>query len=119
VQQWQLALAAVLLVPLVHWRGPLGAALAIVIAVTVGTTYSLTKSTRRTGASRSLLLARLLEGAAAGVAGGEVGLMVLRNVPGGPGLALALGAAVLTWLVCLSVFRRPTIRLAVRMFRST
>ncbi|MDX6203364.1 MAG: hypothetical protein QOJ83_2864 [Frankiales bacterium] len=118
VQQWQLALAAVLLVPLVHWRGPLGAALAIVVAVTVGTTYSLTQSTRRTGASRPLVLARLLEGAAAGVAGGEVGLLVLRNVAGVPGLVLALVAAVVVWLACLSLFRRSTIRLAVRMFRA-
>jgi PST family polysaccharide transporter len=117
VQQWQFLLAAALLLPLVSWRGPLGAALAIVLAVAVGTTYSLRQSTRRTGTSRPLLLARLLEGGAAGAAGGEVGLVVLRHVPDVSGLALALAAAVLTWLACLVVLRRPTVRLAVRVFR--
>jgi O-antigen/teichoic acid export membrane protein len=117
VQQWQLLLAAALLVPLVEWQGPLGAALAIVGAVLVGTTYSLAHSTRRTGASRALLLARLIEGAAAGVAGGEVGLVVMRQLGGYSGLVMALLAAVLTWVLCLAVLRRPTVRLALQVFR--
>jgi O-antigen/teichoic acid export membrane protein len=117
VQQWQLLLAAALLVPLVTWHGPLGAALAIVLAVAVGTTYSLMQSTRRAGASRPAVLARLLEGAAAGVAGGEVGLMLLQHVGGVPGLGLAVAGAAATWLVCLSVLRQSTVRLALRVFR--
>jgi PST family polysaccharide transporter len=115
VQQWQLLLAAALLVPLVEWRGPLGAAMAIVGAVLVGTTYSLAHSTWRTGASRTALLARLVEGGAAGVAGGEAGLFVLRQVGGYGGLVAALLTAVLTWAACLVVLRRPTVRLAWRM----
>ncbi|MCU1623619.1 MAG: polysaccharide biosynthesis protein [Frankiales bacterium] len=118
VQQWQLLLAAALLVPLVSWDGPFGAALAIVVAVTVGTTYSLTQSTRWTGASRPAILARLLEGAAAGVAGGETGLLVLRHVTGLGGLALSLTTAALTWLACLAVLRQPTVRLAIRVLRT-
>jgi O-antigen/teichoic acid export membrane protein len=118
VQQWQLLLAAVLLVPLVQWHGPLGAALAIVIAVSVGTTYSLLQSTRRTETPRPALLARMVEGGAAGVAGGEVALLVLRHVEGFAGLTLSMLAAVLTWAACLAVLRQPTVRLAVRLFRN-
>src|SRR4051794_30190796 len=118
VQQWQLLLAGVLLVPLVQWHGPLGAALAIVIAVSVGTTYSLLQSTGRTHTSRPALVARMVEGGAAGVAGGEVALLVLRHVEGFPGLTLSMLAAVLTWAACLAVLRQPTVRLAVRLFRN-
>jgi len=117
VQQWQLLLAAVLLVPLVEWRGPFGAALAIVLAVTVGTLYSLGQSTRSTGGSRALLAARLLEGAAAGTAGGELGLLVLRRAGGYGGLLLGLVTAVATWFVCLVALRPTTVRLALQVLR--
>ncbi|MCU1603179.1 MAG: tuaB 1 [Frankiales bacterium] len=116
VQVGQFVLAAGLLVPLVYWHGPLGAAFAIVAAVTAGTTYSLLQSTRRTGASRPVLLARLVEGAAAGVAGGELGLLVLRGESSYAGLLLSLLVAVLTWGACLVVLRQPTVRLALQVF---
>ncbi|MFN2539729.1 MAG: oligosaccharide flippase family protein [Mycobacteriales bacterium] len=117
VQQWQLVLAAALLVPLVEWKGPLGAALAIVLAVTVGTTYSLAHSTRHTGTRRLAVLARLVEGGAAGVAGGAAGLLVMRHLSGFGGLALAMLLAVVTWTACLALLRRPTITMALRVFR--
>ena len=117
VQQWQLLLAAALLVPLVEWRGAFGAALAILLAVTFGTAYSLQQSTRRTGAARLTVARRLLEGAAAGTAGGVAGLVVLRQVGGYAGLAAGLGAAVAAWLVCLAVLRQPTLRLALQVLR--
>ena len=116
VQQWQLLLAAALLVPLVSWHGPLGAALAIVLAVSGGTTYSLLQATRHSGASRPAVLARLVEGAAAGVTGGEIGLLTLRQVDGLAGLGLAMVATVLTWLICLYLLRWSTVRLAVQLF---
>lgn len=117
VQQWQLLLAAALLVPMVEWQGPLGAALAIVAAVTVGTTYSLVQSTRRTDTSRPALLLRLVEGGAAGVAGGGGGLLVMQHVSGFPGLVLGMALAVLIWTACLALLRRETVRLALRVFR--
>ena len=118
VQQWQLLLAATLLVPLVHWHGPLGAAAAISVAVTVGTAYSIWKSTRGAGAPLGAVLGRMVEGALVGCAGGEVGLVVPRTVDGVPGLVLGLVAAVATWAALFWLLRRHTVRLGLRLLRS-
>ena len=111
VQQLQLVLAAALLVPLVMWRGPFGAAVAVLLATTVGTTCSLAASTRQTATSRGVLLRRLAEAAFAGSAGGVVGWLVLHAVGGVPGLALGIVAALATWVAAFVVLRPDTVRL--------
>jgi O-antigen/teichoic acid export membrane protein len=115
VQQFQFVLATALLFPLVDWKGPLGAALAIVIAVTAGTSYSLASSTGRTDAARLTLLRRMLEAAFGGFAGGMGGLFVLVEVGGLPGLLLGLLAAVSTWTIAFGVFRPATVSRGVRL----
>ena len=115
VQQFQLLLAVALLVPLTDWQGPLGAASAIVLAVVVGTSYSLWQSTHRTGASLRRILARVVEGGLAGVAGGEVGLALLREVGGLPGLGVSLLAATVTWFALFWLIRGATVRLGLRL----
>jgi PST family polysaccharide transporter len=105
VQQWQLALGAVLLVPLVQLDGPFGAASAITIAVVVGTSYSLLRSTQRTHASRGRLLLRVVESVVGGALGGGAGLLVLRTVGNPVGLPLSLLAATLVWGLVFVVLR--------------
>jgi hypothetical protein len=41
----------------------------------------------------------------------------MRQVGGYAGLGLSLVVAVLTWGLCLAVLRKPTVRLALRVFR--
>jgi O-antigen/teichoic acid export membrane protein len=118
VQQWQLVVAAALLVPLVHLGGTFGAAAAVTTAVALGTSYSLVQSTRRTGAGRGRLLLRMAEAAVGGCAGGAVGLLVLDRLTGLPALALALLAATAVWTGAFTLFRRPTVRRAVRLLRA-
>jgi O-antigen/teichoic acid export membrane protein len=115
VQQWQLLVAAALLVPLVHLAGAFGAAAAITAAVALGTSYSLFQSTRRTGASRRLVLLRMGESAVGGCAGGAVGLVVLGTLDGIPSLVLALVVATAAWLGVFTLLRAATVRRAVRL----
>ncbi|MCU1594740.1 MAG: glycosyl transferase family 2 [Frankiales bacterium] len=117
VQQWQLAAVLVLLGPLVYAKGPLGAAIAVVTAVAVGTAYSFTRASRSTKAPATTMLARVLEAAAGGLAGGAVGLLVLDAVPGAPGLVLSLLAASATWLLSLVVLRPHTVRQGAGLLR--
>jgi PST family polysaccharide transporter len=117
VQQWQFAVAAVLLVPLVHLEGPLGAALAITTAVTLGTTYSVWQSTRRTGASRRVLVLRMAEAAVGGLAGGAVALALLDGIGGAVGLAAALLAATGTWAAVFLLIRPASVKRAIRLLR--
>jgi O-antigen/teichoic acid export membrane protein/GT2 family glycosyltransferase len=105
VQQWQLAGVLVLLVPLVEADGPLGAAAAVTTAVAFGTTYSLRRASSHTGTPLTPTVARLVEAAGGGTAGGAAGLVVLELVGGATGLALSLLVATATWVLVLGLLR--------------
>lgn len=117
VQQWQLALAAVLLVPLVRLDGPFGAAVAITTAVLLGTAYSLFRSTRRTTAQRRQLMLRLVQAAAGGGAGGTAALLILTLVGGFAALPLALLGATVVWTAVYALLRPTSVSRAIRMLR--
>ena len=109
MQQWQLAGVLVLVVPLVALDGPLGAAAAVATAVGFGTTYSLRRASRHTGAATGAVAGRLAAAAAAGVAGGAAGLTALTVVAGATGLVLSLLAAIAAWIVVMAVLRPGTV----------
>ena len=117
VQQWQLVIAAALLVPLVELRGAFGAAVAITTAVGLGTSYSMFQSTRRTGAARPVVLLRMAEAALGGCAGGAAGLLVLVGLDGLSSLLLAVLAATLSWTLAFTLLRPSTTARAVRLLR--
>lgn len=110
VQQWQLLLTALLLPGLVEVFGIVGAATAVSLAVLFGTSYSMRAALRRTGTSLSVLLARLVEAAGAGLVAGLAGWGVLVVVPGSAGLPLALAGTVLVWVALAAIVRPTTLR---------
>lgn len=117
VQQWQLAAVLVLLAPLVLADGPLGAAVAVVVAVSLGTSYSFSRASQSTEAPVTTMLLRVAEAAAGGLAGGAVGLLLLDVVDGTTGLLVSLLAATGTWLLSLALLRPHTIRQGLRVMR--
>lgn len=117
MHQLQLAGVLLLLVPLVWWHDTLGAAIAVTSSVVVGTTYSLRRAAAATDTPTAALVRRAAEAAVGGLLGGAAGLLVLRLVGGGPGLALALLAAVLTGYAALAAARPATARFAVTALR--
>jgi O-antigen/teichoic acid export membrane protein len=110
VQQWQFAGVVTLLVPLVLADGPVGAAIAVTLAVIGGTSYSMYRSIRHTGAHGPDLVRRLLEAAIGGLSCGLVGFLVLRTSGGFLGLLTALLATVVVWSTAFALIRPATVR---------
>lgn len=117
VQQWQLALAALLLVPFVRFDGPFGAAAAITTAALLGTSYSLHRSTRRTTAQRRQVAFHLVQAATGGGAGGVTALLILTAVDGAAALPLALLGATVVWAALYSLLRPDSVSRAIRMLK--
>lgn len=109
VQQLQLVAVVVLLVPLVQLDGPRGAAIAVLVSVAGGTSYSLTRAAHATAAKLLVVGRRLVETALGGAAGGTIGVIVLNVRDDGLGLVLALAAATAVWFAVLAVLRPDTI----------
>jgi O-antigen/teichoic acid export membrane protein len=110
VQQWQFAGVLVLLVPLVLADGPVGAAIAVTLAVTGGTSYSFYRAVQHTGADGRALVRRLSEAAAGGLAGGVAGLLVLQTSDGFGGLLVALLASLAVWGAAFALIRPAMVR---------
>lgn len=112
VQQWQLAVVLVLLVPLVYADGATGAGLAVLVALVIGTAYSLLRALRHTTAQVRPAVLRLLEGLLGGAAAGTAGFVALRAGHGALSLPLSLLAAVLSWALVFALVRPQTVRQA-------